>query len=338
MSATGVNERIVLARRVRGLPEAEDFRFDRAPLPALEAGQVLVRHSHLGLAPAAWIRMSEETAGYPMRTEIGEPVYGSAYGVVVESRDETLPVGTRTISIDGGWQNYAVADRAGLTAVDSRRAPAEAWLGVLGVSGFTAWSALRIVGAIAPGETVVISSAAGAVGSAAVQFARRHGCRVVGIAGSRNKCEIVRDVFGADECVDHSAPNFAEALAAAVGRDGVDVYLDNVGGHVRDAVWPHLRARGRVVVCGQISAYSTSADDPGPNWYPVMTKSLRIEGINWSHHWHLFGDFIEEIAPAVADGSIQFRERVVHGLDKAPAAFRQLLEGAHTGKVIVKID
>ena len=337
MSVRARNLRQVLVRRVQGLPEPDDFRLEEADMPALKDGEVLVHHSHIGLAPAGWIRMSEETGGYPFRTEVGEAVYSSALGEVIESRDPLLPVGTQTISIDGGWQTHAIGTRDSLTVVDASRAPASAWLGLLGVSGFTAYAALHYVAGVKSGETVVISSAAGAVGSAAVQFARRSGCRVIGIAGGAVKCDFVTAELGAEACVDHSAADFVEALGRAC-PEGVDVYHDNVGGRVRDAVWPLMREQGRIVVCGQISDYSTTAAEPGPNWYSIMTKSLRIEGLNWAHHWHRFDEFVEDVAPELEAGRLHTLEHVVEGLDQAPAAFRELLEGRHLGKVVIAVD
>lgn len=336
MSSHQLNRRQVLVRRVRGLPDPDDFRLEEAPVPVPQDGEVVVHHSHVGLAPAGWIRMSEETGGYPLRTEVGETVYSSALGVVIESRDPLLPVGTSTISIDGGWQTHAVGTRQSLTVVDSSRAPSSAWLGLLGVSGFTAYAALRYIAHITAGETVVISSAAGAVGSAAVQFARERGCAVIGIAGGTRRCDFVVDELGADACLDRSAPDFLDALDEACA-DGVDVYHDNVGGRVRDAVWPLMRGRGRIVVCGQISDYSTPAAEPGPNWYPIMTKSLRIEGVNWAQHWHRFEEFVDEVAPDLAAGRLRTFEHIVDGLEKAPMAFRELLEGRHLGKVVVAV-
>lgn len=336
MSDRPRNRRQVLARRVRGLPGPDDFRLEEAAIPRLRDGEVLVRHSHLGLSPAGWIRMSQETGGYPFPTEVGDVVYSAAVGVVIESRDSLLPVGTSTISIDGGWQTHAIGTRDSLTVIDTSRAPPSAWLGLLGVSGFTAYAALRFVADVKAGETVVISSAAGAVGSAAVQFARRWGCRVIGIAGSARKCDFVTAELGADACVDHSGPGFLDALGE-VCADGVDVYHDNVGGRVRDAVWPLMRGRGRIVVCGQISDYSSTAAQPGPNWYSIMTKSLRLEGFNWAQYWPRFDEFVEDVAPDLEAGRLRTLEYVVEGLDLAPSAYRELLEGRHIGKVVVAV-
>lgn len=331
-----LNRRIVLARRARGIPQDDDFHLEEVPAEEPGDGEVLVRHSHIGLAPAGWIRMSEETGGYPLRTEVGSAIYSAAVGEVVVSHDPELPVGTTTISIDGGWQSYAIGDRSSLTAVDTSRAAAPVWLGLLGISGFTAYAALRWAGAAKVGDVIVVSSAAGAVGSAAVQFAKGWGCRVIGIAGGPEKCHFVTEKLGADECLDYTSPQFADRLALACPA-GVDLYLDNVGGPVRDAVWPLMAPGGAVMVCGQINEYSTAADSGGPNWYPIMAKTLRLQGINWSQYWDRYPEFVAAVLPALEAGTVRPLEHLVSGLENAPAAFRGLLEGKYLGKVVVEL-
>ncbi|WP_024934068.1 MULTISPECIES: NADP-dependent oxidoreductase [Actinomadura] len=335
--ATKPYTRYVLARHPVGLPVAEDFRLEHGPVPEPDEGQVVVEHTHLGLAPAARVRMTPALPGEAVKLRIGETVYGAASGRVVASKNPAFPVGTHVASVDGGWQTHAVSDGADLTAIDIDLAPASVWMGLLGVSGFTGYVGLEEIGRLRPGETLVVSAAAGAVGSFVVQMARLRGARVVGVAGGPEKCRLVERRLGADVCADHRSASFAEQLAAAC-PDGVDVYFDNVGGRVRDAVWQHMNEFGRVVVCGQVSQYSLTEPEPGPGWYEIMLRRLLVQGLFWRTHLDRMADFRREVGGWVRSGDVVALEDFVDGLESCPAAFSAMLAGRYTGKVVVRLS
>jgi NADPH-dependent curcumin reductase len=331
------HRRFVLARRPHGLPVAADFEMVESEVPGAGPGEVVVRHTHLGLAPAARIRMSEEVQGYLPPLALGETIYGAAVGSVVDSRHPDFAVGDVVVSINGGWQTHDVTDGRNLKPVDLDLAPAPTWLGAMGVSGLTAYVGLTDIGQLRAGETVVVSAAAGAVGSMVVQFARAMGCRAVGVAGGPEKCRHVVDDLRADACVDYKAPDVGARLADAC-PDGVDVYFDNVGGAVRDAVWPLMRQYGRVVVCGQIAEYNRGSEDgSGPDWYPLLTRSLTVRGFLASRYAHRYDDFRREGARWLREGLVVPTEHVVDGFENTPAAFIGMLEGRNTGKTVVAV-
>lgn len=220
--------------------------------------------------------------------------------------------------------------------VDTALAPAGAWLGPLGISGFSAYVGLLGVGLPSPGETLLVSSAAGAVGSVAAQIGGIKGCHVVGIAGGPGKCDFVEQTLAVPTCIDHRAPGLGARIGEVV-PDGVNVYFDNVGGRVRDAVWPHLARSGRVVVCGQISQYGSTTEAPGPGWDLVLTRALRIEGLDFSLHRHRYDEFIVDMAGWIRSGQVVTVEHRETGLDSVPSAFVGMLEGRFRGKVVVEL-
>ncbi|MCW2748028.1 MAG: hypothetical protein JWP10_1170, partial [Nocardioidaceae bacterium] len=297
------NRKIVLARRPHGIPVLEDFRVEETPVPEPGPGEVVVRHTHLGLAPRARIQMSDEGAAASDRMELGGVIHCAIAGEVVASNNPAFVVGTKVASVLGGWQTYSVSDGAMLNPIDTSVAPPSVWMGNLGISGFTAWVGLREIGKPQPGETIVVSSAAGAVGLVASQIAALRGARVVGIAGGAEKCRYVETHFGADVCVDYHAPDFLEQLAAAC-PDGIDIYFDNVGGAVRDATWPLMNKFGRVIVCGQISQYVRKDLESGPDWYPLLTKSLLVQGLSFAAFLHLQDEFIAEAGAWTTSGKL----------------------------------
>lgn len=313
----------------------EHFDLAEGPLPTLAAGQVLLRHEYLGLAPAARIRMSAEPH-YAEPTPVGEPIYGQAIGRVVRTLDPSFAIGDRVMSMNAGWQTHSVARSVDLIRIPADEARPTLYLGLLGSSGFTAFVGLHDIARIAPDETVVVSAAAGAVGSAAVQMARLHGCRVIGVASGRAKCREVVESWGAVACVDRAEPTLAAALRAACS-DGVDVYFDNSGGAVRDAVWPLLRDWGRVAVCGQIATYNAAESASGPDWMSLLTRRLCVRGFLLRDHGDRAVSFRAVMADWLAAGMIDAREHVWDGLESAPAAFAALLDGQSHGKVIVRL-
>ncbi len=329
-----LQRQIVLAARPQGLPRPSDFRLQEAAVPTPAEGEVLVRHSHLGLAPAARPRM-DDVASYVAPMALGDVVFGQALGTVVASRTDSFRVGELVMAMAGGWQEYSVAPAALLTRVDLDTAPATAWLGMLGTSGMTAYVGLLDIGQPRAGETVVVSAASGAVGSAAGQIARIHGCRVVGIAGGPQKCKYVVEQLGFDACVDHRAPDLAQALRGACPT-GVDIYFDNVGGTVRDAVWPLMRQNGRVVLCGLIAEYN-SPPQPGPGWFPLLTQRLRVQGFILSDHLDRKPEFLRDATAWVREGQLRAQECVYDGLEQTVTAFIAMLQGSHLGKTLVRL-
>ncbi|WP_077001640.1 NADP-dependent oxidoreductase [Variovorax sp. KK3] len=328
------NRQIVLAARPRGLPRHEDFRLAEAPMPAPADGEVLMRHDWLGLAPAARLRM-DEAGSYSAPMALGDVVYGQAIGTVLESRHPDFKVGDMAMAMRGGWQCFSALRGGDLVKIDPQLAPPPAWLGPLGTSGLAAYIGLLEHGRPKSGETVVVSAAAGAVGSVVGQVARIQGCRVVGIAGGEDKCRAAVDEFGFDACVDHRDPGLPQALARAC-PDGIDVSFENAGGASRDAVWRLMARGGRIVVCGLISEYN-APEATGPGWYRLLTQRLQIRGYITSDHLDLRPAFERDMARWWAEGRIRMREDVSQGLASAPAAFIGMLLGHNRGKVLVSL-
>lgn len=332
--------RIVLASRPEGRPGPQNFRLERTPIPTIADGQVLLKVQYLSLDPYMRGRMSAAKS-YAAPTEIGQVMEGGTVAEVLESRDPALKPGDIVLSYSG-WQSHAVAEGAQLRKLDPKSAPVTTALGVLGMPGFTAYSGLLTIGQPKPGETVVVAAASGPVGSAVGQIARIKGARAVGIAGGPEKCAFVRDTFGFDAVIDHRDPDMAAKLAAAC-PNGIDVYFENVGGHVWDAVFPLLNTFARIPVCGLIAQYNASGDFPGPDRLPVLmrqvlSKSLTIRGFIQREFVAAQGPaFREDMARWITEGAVKYKEDIVEGLENAPEALIGLLEGRNFGKLIVKL-
>jgi NADPH-dependent curcumin reductase CurA len=316
------------------MPKEADVEIVDRPVPPLAPGEVLVRNAWLGLAPAARLRMNAE-GSYTAPMALGDVMHCQSVGDVVASARDGFAPGDPVVAMQSGWQTYTVVRGPGLHRIDTALAPPQAWLGVLGSSGQTAWIGLTDVGAPRPGETVVVSAAAGAVGAVAGQIARLRGARAVGIAGGPTKCAIAVDEYGYDACVDYRSPGFEAALASACPL-GVDVYFDNVGGVVRDAVWPLMRTFGRVVVCGLVSEYNT-AFVRGPEWYSMLTRRLTVRGFIMSDHADRRPAFVAEVGEWYRSGLVRLREDAVDGLESAMPAFLRMLRGENRGKTLVRL-
>jgi NADPH-dependent curcumin reductase len=334
MQAPSANRRFVLVRRPQGMPVADDFRLEEAPVPEPGDGQFVVRHLFLGMQPAARIRMSE-LPSYEPPTPIGGVPYAQTVGVVVASRHPGFAPGDHVAS-DGGWQTQSLSDGARAVRLDDRIRPLSAALGCLGASGLTGYVGLLDIGRPEPGSAVVVSAAAGAVGSVAGQIARIRGCRTVGIAGGPRKCRHVVEELGFDACVDHQAPDFEASLRDAC-PDGVDVYFDNVGGRVRDAVWFLLNDHARVVLCGLISEYNAEVPQPGPSWRQALVRRITVQGFLVRDHARRRDAFLDDMLGWIGDGRLRYREDVSVGLEQAPAAFAGMLGGRNLGKTLVSI-
>jgi NADPH-dependent curcumin reductase CurA len=338
---TEQNQQVLLRRRPVGEPVPEDFELVETAVPSPGPGQVLVRARFLSLDPYMRGRMSDAKS-YAKPVELGAVMEGGTVGEVVASNDPGFAPGDLVMG-GYGWQRYCAVDAARLRKVDTSIAPLSAYLGLLGMPGLTAWVGLEDIGTPKAGETVVVSAASGAVGQVVGQLAKARGCRVVGIAGGQAKCDFVVQELGFDACLDHRQPLDPQLDAAC--PDGVDVYWENVGGHVQAAVFPRFKDFGRMVMCGMIAQYNIApgadaAGAPaGPNLGPVVRKRLRIQGFIVSDTgWPRYGAFLETMRPLIASGRMKWREDVVAGLARAPAAFIGLLKGENFGKLVVKID
>jgi len=338
--STTINRRIVLNARPRGAPTAGDFRFENDPVPKPAAGQLLLRTLYLSLDPYMRGRMSDGPS-YAAPVAVGDVMVGGTVSRVEVSRHGDFKVGELVLGYTG-WQDYALSDGKGLTPISyEQRHPSRA-LGVLGMPGFTAYMGLLDIGRPMAGETVVVAAASGAVGSVVGQIAKIKGCTVVGIAGGEDKCRYVIDELGFDFCVDHRADDLPGRLTAACPK-GIDVYFENVGGAVFDAVLPLLNTLARVPVCGLIAAYNATGLPPGPDRLgllmgTLLRKRIRMQGFivfdDYAPRWN---EFAGAMGAWVQEDRVKVREHIVFGLENAPEAFIGLLQGRNFGKLVIQL-
>ena len=326
-------QRIVLALRPRGEVVPENFRLESASLPEPGEGEVAVRNHFLSLDPYMRGRMSVAKS-YASAQALDETMLGGAAGVVVASRHARFAVGDSVVG-SLGWAEMGVIDGAMLRKVDAGAAPLSAYLGVLGMPGVTAWYGLNQIMRPVAGETILVSAASGAVGSAVGQLAKLQGCRVIGIAGGLEKCAYVVDQLGFDACIDYKAGHLERDLAQAA-PDGIDALFENVGGAGFDAALPLMNAFGRIALCGLIAGYN--GDDLAVrNMRFVLTSRLSLRGFIITEHMDMWPQALAELAPLVAEGKLRYRESVAEGLAAAPEAFIGLLKGRNFGKQLVKL-
>ena len=331
--AADINRQILLKSRPDGAPGLGNFELVQSPVPEPGDGEVLMRTRYLSLDPYMRGRMSAAKS-YTKPVEVGESMVGGTVGEIVKSRNAKFAVGDIVTGF-GGWQDYALSNGAGLRKLDPAAAPVTTALGVLGMPGMTAYAGLLEIGRPKPGETVAVAAASGAVGSVVGQIAKIKGCRAVGIAGGPEKCRYVVQELGFDACIDHRAADFARQLQVACPA-GVDVYFENVGGAVQQAVWPLLNDFARIPVCGLIAQYN-AAPMPGPDMFSVLRKRLTLRGfIVWDFAAKQ-ADFLRDAGEWVRSGRLKYREDVVEGLENAPAAFLSLFRGKNFGKLLVKV-
>jgi leukotriene B4 12-hydroxydehydrogenase/15-oxo-prostaglandin 13-reductase len=328
------NQRIVLASRPEGWVTPENFRLEKSPLPPLQDGGVLVKNLWLSLDPYMRGRMNEGKS-YAAKQEIGEVMIGGTVGEVVDSRNPKFAVGDKVLGMLG-WQQYGVSDGKGLSKIDASRAPMSAYLGVLGMPGVTAWVGLLDICQPKAGETVVVSAASGAVGSVVGQIAKLKGCRAVGIAGGRQKCDYVVKDLGFDACVDYKGGALNEDLKAAVPK-GIDCYFENVGGEILDAALRRMNPFSRIAVCGLISQYNATEPYGVKTFQAILTNRIKVQGFIVSDRMELWSKALPELIGWVAAGKIKYRESVTQGLENAPKAFIGLLKGENFGKQLVKL-
>ena len=330
-----VNRRWLLARRPRGLVAAEDFRWVEEPVPTPGEGEVLVRNLCLSCDPTQRGWMAGDT--YMPAVPLGEVMRSFAAGRVVESRSPRFAAGQLVQGLLG-WQDYAVTspEAAGLVPLPAG-APLETALSILGLTGLTAYFGLLEVGRPKADETVVVSGAAGATGSAVGQIAKIKGCRAIGIAGGQDKCQYLMSELGFDAAIDYKSEDVAQRLAETC-PNGIDVYFDNVGGGILDAALQRLAMRGRVVICGAISRYNESSPQPGPSHYlHLLVKRGRMEGFLVLDYMDRAAEAVTALATWLKQGKLKDRVDVQIGLENAPAALLRLFTGANRGKQLVKI-
>jgi hypothetical protein len=326
------NKRVLLASRPAGWVTEDNFRIESAPMPQPKDGEVLVKNLWLSLDPYMRGRMSDAKS-YVKGVELGDLMVGQTVGEVLESKHPALKKGDHVLA-PLGWQLYGTT--ADATRVDSRRAPLSYYLGILGMPGMTAYFGLKEIGQPKPGETVVVSAASGAVGSVVGQLAKIWGCRAVGIAGGREKCDYVVDELGFDACVDYKAGNLHRDLAAACPK-GADVQFENVGGEILDTMLRLMNPFSRIVICGLIAEYNAIEPYGYRNMRAMLVNRIRMQGMivfDWKER---YGEALEALAGYLAQGKLKYRESVVAGLENAPKGLISLLKGGNFGKQLVKL-
>ncbi|OBY27918.1 NADP-dependent oxidoreductase [Leisingera sp. JC1] len=333
-------QRIVLASRPEGQASEENFRLETVDLPQPGEGEVIVKVHYMSLDPYMRGRMNAGKS-YASPVEIGETMTAGGVGEVVASGSPDYQPGDFALGMFG-WASHASAKASELRKLDPDMAPLTTALGVLGMPGFTAWHGLDAYGRPQPGETLVVAAATGPVGSMVGQLAKQKGLRVVGIAGGEDKCKLAVETFGFDACLDHRALGSAEALSAALAAacpDGIDIYYENVGGKVLEAVLPLMNNFGRIPVCGMIAWYNSPETDlTAPAiWRTVLTKFLSVNGFIIFNHYDRYPAFLQEAAPKIASGEIKYLEDIAEGLENAPKTFLSMMQGGNTGKQIVKL-
>ncbi|MBR9858527.1 MAG: NADP-dependent oxidoreductase [Gammaproteobacteria bacterium] len=334
------NRQLTLASRPVGSPTAANFALQETEIPQPGHGQLLLRTVFLSLDPYMRGRMSDaESYAEPMA--IGETMFGGTVSRVQVSNHSDYQVGDWVMSYSG-WQDYALSDGQGLIKLDPAQVPPSYALGVNGMPGFTAYMGLLDIGKPQPGETIVVAAATGPVGATVAQIGKLKGCRVVAVAGGEEKCRYALDTLGVDACIDHKADDFADQLAAAC-PDGIDIYFENVGGKVLDAVLPLLNTSARIPVCGLISQYNATGLPNGPDRLgqlmgTILVKRLTVKGfIIFDDYAHRYNEFAQDMSQWLSDGKIHYREQMVDGLENAPQAFIGLLQGQNFGKLVVRV-
>ena len=338
---------IVLASRPEGAPTPDNFRLETAPLPTPGDGEVLVEVHYMSLDPYMRGRM-DDAKSYAAPVPIGGTMEGGAVGRVIASNSDAFKPGDYAFGMFG-WATHGVQPAKMLRKVDPDQVPITTSLGVLGMPGFTGWHGLMEYGRPKAGETLVVAAATGPVGSMVGQVAKSLGLRTVGIAGGADKCKMAKETFGFDECLDHRAYDDAKALRAALkdaAPKGIDIYFENVGGKVLEAVMPLMNPHGRIPICGMIAWYNAGGLGAGADapltapalWRTILVNFLSVNGFIISNHWDRFPAFLTEIGPKVASGDIKVVEDIAEGLDAAPEAFIGLLQGKNVGKQIVKVN
>lgn len=336
-----INHRIVLAERPKGVPDANTLRLDTGSIPSPGAGEMLLRSEYLSLDPYMRGRMNDAKS-YAEPVAIGGVMTGQVVAEVMESNIPDFALGDRVLA-GSGWQDYALSDGKGVLNLGADPEKPSWALGILGMPGYTAYAGLLQIGKPKPGETVVVAAASGPVGATVGQIAKIKGCRIVGVAGGPEKCAHVVENLGFDACIDHKSDDFTAQLKAAC-PDGIDVYFENVGGKVLYAVLPLLNPFARMPVCGVASWYNLAGLPDGPDMAPaimgaILRMKVKVEGfiIFDSFGPEVYKEFTRDMTTWLEEGRIHYKEQIVEGLENAPAALYDLLQGRSFGKVVVRI-
>lgn len=332
-----MNRRVVLKGRPEGIPQAEHFELDSAPLPTLAEGQILVRNHYLSVDPAmrGWLA---DTKGYGSPIEVGDVMRAFAVGEVVDSRNDAFSPGDRAMGLFG-WQEYSAVDPSSvLLRIDESEFPISLYLGVLGVNGIAAYFGLMDACAPKAGETVVVSTAAGAVGSCVGQMARILGCHVVGIAGGPEKCDLCINEFGYDQVLDYKREANLEAAIARACPTGVDVYFDNTAGPISDAVFKHLSIGARIAICGTASISSWEPWPSGPRFERhLLIKRAKVQGFIALDYVDRYPEAVAQLGRWIKEGQLRYREDILDGIEQAPSAISRLYSGANQGKLLIRL-
>ena len=325
-----------LAKRPDGMPKPDDFKLAEVPLPGLAPGQVKVRNAYVSVDP--YMRLSLTTLkGVHAPTDIGGELDGGAVGEVIESLSDALPVGSFVFSPMKGWRDVYVADARAILPVDPALAPLSAYLGVLGISGTTAYAGVEYVLQPKAGETIFVSAAAGAVGMVACQLAKRHGCRVIGSTGDAAKEKLLVEKFGVDATINYRTDDLRVALKA-FAPDGLDMYFDNVGGSHLEAAIDSMKTHGRMALCGAVELYNSGNYRQGPaNLFATIEKGLTLTGFNIGLFAGKRPEMMRDLAAMLASGQLVAEETVVDGLENTARAFVDLLGGGNVGKMVVRL-
>ncbi|MCB2217775.1 NADP-dependent oxidoreductase [Desulfofustis glycolicus] len=336
------NRRIVLASRPKGAPTQENFRLEEVAKPVPSEGEVLLRSIYLSLDPYMRGRMSDAPS-YAPPVDIDAVMVGGTVCQIEDSRNPEFEKGEWVLSYSG-WQLYAVSDGSDLTKLGKNPTNPSFALGILGMPGFTAYMGLLDIGRPKQEDTLVVAAATGPVGSTVGQIGKIKGCRrVVGVAGGQEKCSYAKETLGFDECLDHKAPDFADQLKMAC-PDGIDIYYENVGGKVFDAVLPLLNVGARIPVCGLVSRYNATKLPDGPDRLSllmgtILVKRIKVQGfIIFDDYGHRYDEFAQDMTEMLKTGKIHYREQIVEHLESAPEAFIGMLEGKNFGKLVIKVN
>lgn len=336
-----MNQRIVLASRPVGAPTKQDFRLETVTQPKPGEGEVLLRTIYLSLDPYMRGRMSDAKS-YADPVALNAVMVGGTVCQVEVSHHPDFAVGEWVLAYTG-WQRYAISNGDGLLKLGTQPTHPSFALGIMGMPGFTAYMGLLDIGQPKAGETIVVAAATGPVGATVGQIGKIKGCRVVGVAGGEDKCRHAVDVLGFDACIDHKADDFAEQLAQACPQ-GIDVYFENVGGKVFDAVMPLLNTKARIPLCGLVSQYNATALPKGPDRLSslmgmLLVKRIKMQGfIIFDDYGHRYNEFAQDMSQWLTEGKMQYREQIVPGLAQAPTAFMGLLEGKNFGKLVIEVN
>jgi NADPH:quinone reductase len=327
---------IVLASRPKGLPGYENFRFETIKTEELNAGEVLVKALYISVDPYMRGRMND-VKSYAQSYQVDKPIAGGIVAEVIESKSKSFGRGDFVFGILP-WATYSVDKEENLRKIDTTVAPASYYLGILGMPGLTAYFGITDIGKPKPGETVLISGAAGAVGLVAGQIAKVMGARVVGITGTDEKCKLLKEQFSFDDAINYKTSKILKKSISASCQNGVDVYFDNVGGDITNAAILNLNFHSRIVLCGQISLYNDKELPVGPAILPrLLTRSVMLQGFIVSNYSSRFGEGLEQLGRWLSEGRIKYTETVISGFDKLPEAFLGLFSGKNRGKMLVKI-